>query len=96
MVSNEDLERAIRILERHPRFAHAQIKARDRLEEIEKAHATIRTYAPQAHLELVLLRLDARAEPFSELVTDIEKQNAFILAQLPNRSAESHRGLRFT
>jgi hypothetical protein len=78
MVSHKDLEAAIQILERHPRFAHAQIKARDRMEELEKAHATIRTYTPQERLELVLRRLDARAEPSSELVTDIEKQNAFI------------------
>jgi hypothetical protein len=78
MDRNKDLEDAIQILERHPRFPHVQIRARDRMEELEKAHATIRTYTPQAHLELVLLRYDARAEPFLELVADIEKQNAFL------------------
>src|ERR1700691_53624 len=75
---NKDLEDAIQILERHPRFPHVWVKARNALEEIKKGHAHIRAYTPEEHLALLLLEFDTLVGCYMELIDTIDMLNALL------------------
>jgi hypothetical protein len=75
---NKDLEDAIQILERHPRFPHVWVKGRNALEEIKKAHAHIRAYTPEEHLALLLLEFDTLVGCYMELIDTIDMLNALL------------------
>ncbi len=74
------VEEAIRLFESDPDFPRVQVRMRERMEEATReAPSEARGFGSGERLRFVLRLFDIRAEAFGELLSDIRRQNAFML-----------------
>jgi|HubBroStandDraft_1064217.scaffolds.fasta_scaffold34954_3 hypothetical protein len=74
------VEDAIRLFESHPDFLRLRVRMGERMDEAERnSPADARYYGTVARLQYVLTRFAIRAETFWKMVSDIGRQNAFIV-----------------